>query len=36
MFMKQWEEKTNKLNFFSMYLVQNNEEMHFSFKNSEK
>ena len=28
-------EKT-KLNFFSMYFVQNNEEIHSSFKNSEK
>ena len=25
-----------KLNFFSMYFVQNNEEIHLSFKNSEK
>ena len=25
-----------KLNFFSMYFVWNNEEIHFSFKNSEK
>ena len=25
-----------KLNFFSMYFVQNNEEIHFTFKNSEK
>ena len=25
-----------KLNFFSMYFVQTNEEIHLSFKNSEK
>ena len=25
-----------KLNFFSMYFVRNNEEIHMSFKNSEK
>ena len=25
-----------KLNFFSMYFVQNNEEIHFSCENSEK
>ena len=25
-----------KLNFFSMYFVRNNEEIHLSFKNSEK
>ena len=25
-----------KLNFFSMYFVRKNEEMHLSFKNSEK
>ena len=25
-----------KLNFFSMYFVRNNEEIHFNFKNSEK
>ena len=25
-----------KLNFFSMYFVPNNEEIHLSFKNSEK
>ena len=25
-----------KLNFFSMYFVQNNEEIHLFFKNSEK
>ena len=25
-----------KLNFFSMTFIQNNEEIHFSFKNSEK
>ena len=25
-----------KLNLFSMYFVRNNEEVHFSFKNSEK
>ena len=25
-----------KFNFFSMYFVQNNEEIHLSFKNSEK
>ena len=25
-----------KLNFFAMYLVRNNEKIHFSFKNSEK
>ena len=24
-----------KLNFFSMYFIQNNEEIHLSFKNSE-
>ena len=36
MFVKQWEEKTTKLNFFSMYFIQNNEEIHLSFKNSEK
>ena len=36
MFVKQWEEKTTKLNFFSMYFVRNNEEIHLSFKNSEK
>ena len=31
------ERKNNcKLNFFSLYFVQNNEEIHFSFKNSEK
>ena len=29
--------KTNcNLNFFSMYFVRNNEEIHFPFKNSEK
>ena len=33
--MKQWEEKT-AVNFFSIYFIQNNEEIHFSFKNSEK
>ena len=36
MFVKQWEEKITKLNFFSMYFVRNNEEIHLSFKNSEK
>ena len=36
MFVKQWEEKTTKLNFFSTYFVLNNEEIHLSFKNSEK
>ena len=36
MFVKQWEEKTTKLNFFSMYFVRTNEEIHLSFKNSEK
>ena len=36
MFVKQWEEKTTKLNFFSMYFVRNNEEIHLSFKNNEK
>ena len=37
MFVKQWEETTTtKLNFSSMYLVRNNEEIHLSFKNSEK
>ena len=31
------ERKSNcKLNFFSMYFVRNNEEIHLSFKNSEK
>ena len=25
-----------KLNFFSMYFIQNNKEIHFSFENSEK
>ena len=25
-----------KLNFFSMYFIQNNKETHLSFKNSEK
>ena len=35
MFVKQWEEKTTKLNFFSMHFVRNNEEMHLSFENSE-
>ena len=28
--------KKTKLNLFSMYFVQNNEEIHSSFKNSEK
>ena len=32
--MKQWEEKTTKLYFFSMYFVRNNEEIHLLFKNS--
>ena len=36
MFVKQWEEKTTKLNFFSMYFVRTNEEIHLSFKNSQK
>ena len=36
MFVKQWEEKTTKVNFFSMYFVQTKEEIHLSFKNSEK
>ena len=36
MLMKQWEYKTTKLNFFSEYFVQNNQEAHSSFKNSEK
>ena len=36
MFVKQWEEKTTKLNFFSMYFILNNEEIHLSFKNSKK
>ena len=36
MFVKQWEDKTTKLNFFSKYLVQNNQETHCSFKNGEK
>ena len=38
MFVKQWEERKNnyKLNFFSMYFVRNNKEIHFSFKNREK
>ena len=31
-----WEEKTTELNFFSMYFVWNNKEIHLSFKNSEK
>ena len=34
--MKRWEVKTTKLNFFPIYFVQINEEIHFSFKNSEK
>ena len=34
--MKQWEEKTTKLDFFSVLFVQYNKEIHFSFKNSEK
>ena len=34
MFVKQWEEKITKLNFFSMYFVGNNEEIHLSFKNN--
>ena len=33
---KQWKEKTTKSNLFSMYFVRNNEEIHLSFKNSEK
>ena len=28
--------KTTKLNFFSMYFIRNKEEIHLSFKNSEK
>ena len=28
--------KITKLNFFAMYFVRNNEEIRFSFKNSEK
>ena len=28
--------KNCKLNFFSMYLVRNNEEIHLSFKNIDK
>ena len=36
MFVKQWDEKTIKLNFFSMYFVRTSEEIHLSFKNSEK
>ena len=36
MFVKQWVEKTIKLNFFSMYFVRTSEEIHLSFKNSEK
>ena len=36
MFMKQWEEKTTKLSFFSMQFVRNNEEIHLSFKKNEK
>ena len=36
MFVKQWEEKITKLNLFSIYFVRNNEEIHLSFKNSEK
>ena len=28
--------KSCKLNFFSMYFVRNNEEIHLSFKNSDK
>ena len=32
-----WEKKNNcKLNFFSMYFIRNDEEIHLSFKNSEK
>ena len=32
-----WNDGKNcNLNFFSMYFVRNNEEIHFSFKNSEK
>ena len=27
--MKQWEEKTTKLDYFSMYFIRNNKEMHF-------
>ena len=36
MFVKQWEEKTTKLNFFSMYFVRANEKIHLSFENSQK
>ena len=36
MFVKEWKEKTTKVNFFSMYFVQTKEEIHLSFKNSEK
>ena len=37
-FLQQWEVKFNssKLNFFSKYFTQNNQETHCSFKNSEK
>ena len=34
--MKQWEEKTTKLGFFSVFFVQYNKEIDFSFRNSEK
>ena len=30
------ETRGRKSNFFSMYFVRNNEEVHLSFKNSEK
>ena len=37
MFMKRQKEKNNcKVNFFSVYFVWNNQELHLSFKNSEK
>ena len=36
MFVKQWEEKTTTLNFSSMQFVRTKEEIHLSFKNSEK
>ena len=36
MFVKQWEDKTCKLNFISKYFALNNQETHFTFKNSKK
>ena len=36
MFVKQWEKKKTKENFFSMYFLRTKEEIYLSFKNNEK